>query len=78
MVCSACGFENDGEMRYCGMCGMPLPHRPLTTPGAQSTLTLPAFRSSPAQLRLTHPEALRHRPGPECWSRRPAMADVNV
>jgi hypothetical protein len=25
-------------MRYCVMCGMPLPHRPLTTPGAQSTL----------------------------------------
>lgn len=38
MVCSACGFENQGEMRYCGMCGTPLPHRPLTTPGAQSTL----------------------------------------
>jgi hypothetical protein len=38
VVCSACGFENQGEMRYCGMCGTPLPHRPLTTPGAQSTL----------------------------------------
>jgi len=25
-------------MRFCGMCGMPLPHRPLTAPGAQSTL----------------------------------------
>ena len=38
MVCSACGYENDAGMRFCGMCGMPLPHRPLTTPGAQSTL----------------------------------------
>ncbi len=40
MVCSACGFENQVGMRFCGMCGMPLPHRPLTTPGAQSTLNL--------------------------------------
>ena len=40
MVCSACGFENLAGMRFCGMCGMPMPHRPLTTPGAQSTLSL--------------------------------------
>jgi Sel1 repeat-containing protein len=40
VVCSACGFENPSGMRFCGMCGMPLPHRPLTTPGAQSTLHL--------------------------------------
>ena len=38
MVCSACGYENQAGMRFCGMCGMPLPHRPLTAPGAQSTL----------------------------------------
>ncbi len=38
MVCSACGYENQAGMRFCGMCGTPLPHRPLTTPGAQSTL----------------------------------------
>jgi len=40
LVCSACGFENLAGMRFCGMCGTPLPHRPLTTPGAQSTLSL--------------------------------------
>lgn len=40
MVCSACGFESPSGMRFCGMCGMPLPHRPLTMPGAQSTLHL--------------------------------------
>ena len=40
MVCSACGFENPTPMRFCGMCGMPLPHRPMTAPGAQSTLNL--------------------------------------
>ncbi len=40
MVCSACGFENAGSMRFCGMCGTPLPHRPMTTPGAQSTLNM--------------------------------------
>ena len=40
MVCSTCGFENLTGMRFCGMCGIPLPHPPLTTPGAQSTLGL--------------------------------------
>ncbi|MGA9646318.1 MAG: zinc ribbon domain-containing protein, partial [Candidatus Korobacteraceae bacterium] len=40
MVCSACGYENQVGNRYCGMCGIPLPHRPLTTPGAQSTASL--------------------------------------
>ena len=38
MVCSACGFDNPSAMRFCGMCGIPLPHRPITAPGAQSTL----------------------------------------
>lgn len=38
MVCSACAFENPAGMRFCGMCGMPLPQRPITAPGAQSTL----------------------------------------
>ncbi len=38
MVCSSCGFENPRSMRFCGMCGTPLPHAPLTAPGAQSTL----------------------------------------
>ncbi|HLI63687.1 MAG TPA: hypothetical protein VKV05_09825 [Terriglobales bacterium] len=38
MVCSACGFENPKAMRFCGMCGTPLPQRPLTAPGAHSTL----------------------------------------
>src|ERR1035438_3284409 len=40
VVCSACGYENQAGNRYCGMCGIPLPHRPLTTPGAQSTASL--------------------------------------
>ena len=40
MVCSACGYENQAGNRYCGMCGIPLPHRPLTTAGAQSTASL--------------------------------------
>ncbi len=37
MVCSACGHENQVGNRFCGMCGTPLPHRPLTAPGAQGT-----------------------------------------
>ena len=40
MVCSACGYENQAGHRFCGMCGVPLPHRPLTAPGANSTLDL--------------------------------------
>lgn len=40
MVCSSCGFENQASMRFCGMCGTPLPHRPLTAEGAQSTLNM--------------------------------------
>src|SRR5271165_3431980 len=37
LVCSACGYENQVGNRFCGMCGTPLPHRPLTIPGAQGT-----------------------------------------
>lgn len=40
MVCSTCGYENQVGNRFCGMCGTPLPHRPLTAPGAQSTTSL--------------------------------------
>ena len=40
MVCSACGDERPDGDRYCGMCGTPLPHRPMSTPGAQSTVHL--------------------------------------
>jgi len=40
VVCSTCGYENKAGNRFCGMCGTPLPHRPLTAPGAQSTASL--------------------------------------
>jgi len=40
VVCSTCGYENQAGNRFCGMCGTPLPHRPLTTPGAQGTASL--------------------------------------
>ncbi len=39
MVCGACGYENQVGNRFCGMCGTPLPHRPLTAPGAHGTHT---------------------------------------
>ena len=39
MVCSSCGAENPDPNRFCGMCGTPLPQRPITAPGAQSTLS---------------------------------------
>ena len=60
MVCSACGYENQVGNRYCGMCGIPLPHRPLTTPGAQSTasLTRPlAENAGPLEPRASAPQA---------------------
>ena len=40
MVCSACGHESPSGNRFCGMCGTPLPHLPLSTPGAQGTIDL--------------------------------------
>src|SRR5208283_812950 len=40
LVCSACGHESPSGNRFCGMCGAPLPHPPLTTPGAQGTIHL--------------------------------------
>ena len=47
MVCSSCGYDNPHEHRYCGMCGTPFPHRPLTVPEAQSTLS---FSSAPLEV----------------------------
>jgi len=42
LICGGCGYDNPREHRYCGMCGTPFPHRPLTVPDAQSTLTFTA------------------------------------
>ena len=43
MLCSSCGYDNPPEHRYCGMCGTPFPHRLLTVPEAQSTLTFTSW-----------------------------------
>ncbi len=40
VICSACGHDSPAGYHFCGMCGTPLPHRPLETPGAQSTMSL--------------------------------------
>lgn len=51
MVCSNCGSENPATNRFCGMCGTPLPQRPITAPGAASTLSftrLPVESPRPA------------------------------
>jgi hypothetical protein len=50
VVCSACGFESPAGLRFCGMCGMPLPHRPITAPGAHSTLN---FTRVPVDARVS-------------------------
>ena len=47
LLCGSCGYDNPREHRYCGMCGTPFPHRPLTVPEAQSTLT---FNSAPIEV----------------------------
>lgn len=64
MVCSACGYENQAGNRFCGMCGTPLPHRPLTAPGAQGTHSLtrvPLEVANPDESRrgTTNPADLR-------------------
>ncbi len=54
MVCSSCGQENPSTNRFCGMCGTPLPQRPLTAPGAQSTVgftRVPVEPAGPAEKR---------------------------
>src|SRR5271165_5741322 len=40
LVCSTCGNESPAGNRFCGLCGTPLPHRPLDTPGTQGTMSL--------------------------------------
>jgi len=66
VVCSSCAFENQPGMRFCGMCGMPLPHKPITAPGAHSTLN---FTRVPVDTRTV--AAARERS--EAW---PAGGDV--
>jgi len=58
LVCSSCGYENPREHRYCGMCGTPFPHRPLTVPEAQSTLSFSStpLEVPPAPLAVQHEE----------------------
>ena len=40
MICSTCEHDSPAGYHFCGMCGTPLPHRPLETPGAHSTTSL--------------------------------------
>ena len=53
LLCGSCGYENPRGNRYCGMCGTPFPHRPLTVPDAQSTLTFSSAPIEVAQSSLT-------------------------
>lgn len=85
MVCSACAFENQAGMRFCGMCGMPLPQRPITAPGAHSTLRFTrvpldsqAIRSATSQERgaaLLETPADASRPNSGAPNPAPASAD---
>jgi len=59
VICSACGYENQAGNRFCGMCGTPLPHRPLTAPGAHGTYTLtrmPLENGKPGREPIEPPE----------------------
>src|ERR1035441_2158568 len=81
VVCSTCGYENQAGNRFCGMCGTPLPHRPLTAPGAQSTASLTralaenarpieprASAAPPARTSLDVERSEERRVGKECRS----------
>jgi hypothetical protein len=73
LLCGSCGYDNPREHRYCGMCGTPFPHRPLTVPEAQSTLT---FNSAPIDVAPSYlPLAAAEPPQPEAL---PATANVGV
>ena len=50
MLCSNCGHKNPALNRFCGMCGTPLPQKPITAPEAPSTpsLTQPPIESPPS------------------------------
>ena len=59
MLCTACGYQNQQGHRFCGMCGTPLPHRPLTAPGAHGTHTFlraPLDSSGTSRERVGTPE----------------------
>ena len=67
MVCRACGYENQVGNRFCGMCGTPLPHRPLTAPGAQGTHSLtrvPLENAKPAERQPAEAPADKASPSP--------------
>src|ERR1017187_575106 len=60
VLCKACGYENQAGHRFCGMCGTPLPHPPMTTPGAQSTLDFArGRREGPVQSEHRSPAPIR-------------------
>jgi hypothetical protein len=73
LLCSSCGHDNPRENRYCGMCGTPFPHRPLTVPDAQSTLT---FNSAPIE--VTTSQLPVHKAEPPQPAPPPAVAAVEV
>src|SRR5271169_525334 len=71
LFCSSCGHDNPRENRYCGMCGTPFPHRPLTVPDAQSTLT---FSSAP--IVITPSQLPTHAAAPPQPPPKPVVAPV--
>ncbi len=78
MLCSACGNENQVGNRFCGMCGTPLPHRPLTAPGAQGTYSftrVPRESAKPAE-RGPAPTSAERASGTDVPSRTGALAEM--
>lgn len=55
MHCSNCRFENPSGHRFCGMCGTPLPQRPLTVPDAESTV---GFTRAPVEVSQVAPSTV--------------------
>jgi zinc-ribbon domain/Sel1 repeat len=78
VVCSACGNENQAGNRFCGMCGTPLPHRPLTAPGAQGTHSftrVPRESVKPVE-RGSGPTSAERASWPDMPSRTEALAEM--
>jgi len=59
LACSVCGHEGPAGDRFCGMCGTPLPYRPLSISGAQGTLNLTRGPLGNAQSNM-HSAAVAH------------------
>jgi len=80
LICIACGYENQAGNRFCGMCGLPLPHRPLTAPGAVGThsftrVPVEAVKTAESQPPAAKSSATAEIPSAESRGREPSRPE---